>query len=241
MKSLLKTIVPLACLVLGACAPKAESEKTKARIDEIVAGSKVDVQKIMDATSSGGQPGEVSLSGAFTFSGVFDPRVSLESSTGAGKNGQRPASSNTAVVLHDSVPTTAGFEALSNDTTFINLGCDDISSEGLTKADGDLSKPVAMLRAHTIYICGPQRFTSSMVFIDASKIVLRNVSFTSVGTVGNMFTANAEIVTLEGQNQIATLGTSTYIAGPSLTLSAARIEGSGTLSIKAQGLDYPRK
>ena len=270
MKNVLRTVGAFGIgLSLAACAAGTESrgpidqakqslqqaqkDSDKAVEDAVKYADSVE-STLLDMTSSGGAPGGLSLFGGLVgASGRPDARISLSSVAGFGWRGVRPRVDAKSVELYPEVsPSQAEeVEKLSSDEHFVNVGCEESavrsSASHLKQLDLDSLKsnaPVLVLTANTVFICDPSRLAfRSLISVTAQTLVLRSLALSLNGSVGKGISIDAGELVLEGSNLIrssAIDGASTLLSGPTISIAAGHVSGTGTLEVQAQGSNYQK-
>lgn len=234
----------LFALALSACAPKNESgTDVRAAADAgqlDVHRAKATVKVALDGLAKGGQPGTISLGGQLSHGGRVDPKIHVEFFTGHGTNGSTPELAKDRLQLSETTVAekSSGQSQISGE--FLNLGCDEseLHASGMSRFQMDQTQQLQLIRVNTVYVCGNQNYKGSMIFVDAETLVVESGSIHISGTVTSSLSFNVRKLVLEGDSEIVSKAEDsglTVIGGPSLALSAAEVEGDGSLTLRALG------
>ena len=228
-------------------ADKAETDTTKAAEDAVRTGEEI-TKSAQDATSCGGQPGSISLSGALVNDeSTLDPRVTVDLLAGKGWRGQRPEVNAGVLQLKAKTApaTTQEIEKLKDDNTFVNLGCDSSAYDGVKELQERQietpSSPPAVIRAKVVLICDGGQIKSNITFITAETVVIADLRYEMTGFLDSIFSVETTKLVIKGDNRIiskSTNGVVTLMQGPSVSISAAEISGNGKIAISAEGSSY---
>lgn len=214
---------------------------------------KVDLkyEEILKSLRTGGQPGEISLSGVTVESdGTISKRISIEQSVGKSEEEtklsekSKPKLNSLLKRKDDYKPTTLG--------KYLNVGCDlkgDFRIEGLEEQK---NKPnefgitdvfgAAASMVDKIFICGKVEVFEAVVLLNANEIYLNDADLRKEKQIGlvNITTDN---LILEGKNTIFTSGvsdsTASFLSAPDIKINVYNIlGGTGELKLASQGGDY---
>ena len=228
---------------------KKDTDKDADDAKKIADDANKDSVAVLDLTSSGGQPGDVSLFGALLSDEVtLDPKVSVILNAGKGWKGLRPEVKKDILTLKANL--TEGFsqeqDKLKVDKTFVNMGCDlstrtDLKDLQEQPANTDKASTAAVIKANTVLICGTNPISIKMTFITAKTVVMSGVQQSSVGALSTTMSISAGELIVDGENRFSLNGiddSSTVFQGPSLSIGAEKFSGSGKLQILSEGSNY---
>lgn len=242
------SVAMLTCLTVFSCGSKTEDRKTR---EDNPAVADVTKAVTLDHSSLLGQPGTITISGeALTAeAGEFNPeqpkKISISPRTGLDSE-KKPATirKDFLVLSKELDAVTLGLlDEADRDKTFINIGCDiskrtDLVNLKERKLDADDLAGISILNANTILICGKNPIKAAITPIVAKTIILENVQHNMVGGQESMISIIAREITLVGTNLITSAGKSgkkMLEAGPSISLAAQKLSGSGVLQIDITG------
>lgn len=231
-------------------ADKAAEDAKKAAEEAANAGKKAN-ESALDATSYGGQPGSVVLSGALVSNeNTMDSRVTVNLMAGKSWRGQRPEVNAGALQLKVKIAdsTVQEIEKLKDDKTFVNLGCD-ASVRSEVKDLKDLEEkqieastsPLAVIKVKVVLICDGKQIKSNMTLITAETVVIAGLRHEMLGAVDKSISVSTNDLVVVGDNQIVSKGkdgASTLLQGPSVSVAATKLSGNGKIEINAEGSSY---
>lgn len=268
MGTFLKIIIGVAtCLTFVACGAKSDSKKavddanksieqTKKDTDKMIENAKKSGEEagkanetVMDATSPGGQPGSISLTGAVVIDdSTLDSKVSVNVLAGKSWRGQRPDVNKGSLTLKAKFvdSTSQEIEKLKDDKTFVNLGCDisartelkDLQAQEIKDENSLLA---SVIKANTVLLCGVNPLKYGITFIIAKTVIFSSAQQNIIGAVEKMLSITAGDLIVEGGNTISSKGVdglSTVLQAPSISIGAEKISGNGKLDISSEGASY---
>ncbi len=228
-------------------ADKAAEDAKKTANDAANAGKKAN-EMALDATSSGGQPGSISLGGALvTSENALDARVTVNLLAGKSWRGPRPDVNNGTLQLKSKISdsTLQEIEKQKDDKSFVNLGCDVSARNDLKDLEEkkvyNSSSQLTVVKAKIVLICDGTQLKSGMTLIAAETVILAGVRYEMVGVVDRSLSIAANDLIVDGDSTLTSKGkdgASTILQGPSISITAIQVSGSGKLEINAQGSNY---
>lgn len=239
-------ILVASSLMIAGCGVKS-SDDVKKETDEIIKKSQQDIDELTSSLYRGGQPGKITVKGIIVKKDgdktLLDDRVKVEQIGGKGNRGvsQTLVSDKSKAVLSE----TSDIKVLSSATEsnkYINLGCENLSSEETENLEEDSSKAltdsVLSLSAKKIFVCGSPQISQSFVSLSADQLVLKDASLKVTAIVGSLSVSASKIV-LSGLNSLETSGIDSTISvmdAPSIDLLvSSEIFGEGTLKVASTG------
>jgi hypothetical protein len=265
MKNLIAKIIALGIVSsLISCSSKSDTQKAADHTNQSIDQAKKDVDSAVDdskkslaaavemakdAVASGGQPGNISLVGGIVDGDSIDSRISLTAIAGLGWRGNRPTVDSGVISLKPELTLAQKkeIENLEPEETYVNFGCDESVTQNATlhlKPMGIPSAPsqsMLIVKANTVFVCYSNQLTNSMILIEAQTLILHSMAIARTGSLDQMLSFNVGELVLEGTNSIESSGTdgeTTLAPGPTISIAANQMTGSGTLKILALGSNY---
>lgn len=258
-------VTALIIFTVAGCSPKndatnsAQARETadnagtnQSATEKAIAEAMLATAKAMDLTASGGQPGTITTFGAFyNADGARDPRIEFRNRTGYGWRG-RYANLNATTIQNFAAPTESTakeIESLKADESYIQLGCEDMPLPPLgslreIKIDREDQVSPLIVKAHTVVLCLDANIKNPVAVVTADTVYLALFRHTMSGFSEKTISINSRVLSINGSSVIesrALGGETTVLDGPSVTLTASKVIGDGTLLIDAYGADYVKK
>ena len=244
-------VAMLTCLTVFSCGSNSEKKKGA---DKIIGQVSADKPAETMVVSEGGQPGAVVIMGQDLVSemGPLDPKhpkkISIRTQTGFNSKMEQAPIKPGDVVPTPKLTTEAAENLLvvDADKNFINLGCDistrsDLKGLQEKKVNPETLKEMALIRAHTVLICGISPIKAAVTSIIAKNVILNNLQHNMVGGQESFFLITARELHVTGTNLITAFGkngTPILPFGPAVTLSAQKISGPGFVQILTSGASF---
>jgi hypothetical protein len=225
------------------------AEDAKKAANEAAEASKKANETALDATSSGGQPGTVTLVGALVVdSSNADSRIILDVQAGKGWRGQQVELGPSTVQLKQKLSDASvlELEKLKAEKTYVNLGCDltnrsDLAGLEEQKIEAKVSA-VSVIKAKIVLLCDAAQIAKNgMTLISADTVVLGSLQLEMVGAVDKSLSITTNELVVEADSSVLSKGKdgpSTILPGPSVSISAVAISGNGKIKIGSFGANY---
>lgn len=249
-------VAVLTCLTLFSCGSESE-KKTKKDVTE-------QVDPILtSAKTLNGQPGVITLTGenliALAGDAKMDPpkKISISVKAGADADGKDLKTNPQSVTFISKIDAAASeaVSAAEGTKLFINVGCDiskrtDLAGLEEKKVTVASLEGVVTLTAHTILLCGANPLKANLISLTAQTVILDSVEESLVGGVESMISIRAREIILKGKNLLSSLAqqrekvvqsadtlnpVQALPVGPSISLTAEKMSGEGTLSLTSKG------
>lgn len=219
-----------------------EDEKKQAADRERILDSVKDtLQSADELFTKGGQPGNVTLSGAFLTDGKLSSQIDVKIAAGVGKNGD-PAhldESRRTALISEAFDDSA-VKALTESNTFLNFGCDISSREelkGMREVKAGEAGLFEEVKASVALFCHADLQTDLKVVVGKAIFDEAQIRITDSAAIFGVSLKAHEVV-LMGSSRIVSQARNTLSVGPSITLGTNKLTGEGTLEVKALGADY---
>ncbi|MGZ5279624.1 MAG: hypothetical protein ACXWC9_06770 [Pseudobdellovibrionaceae bacterium] len=266
MKSLM-----LGCLILSltaaiaGCKPNTSNDDLKEKIRQDLADTDKEVQdaidqaneeikKIDESTKVGGQPGTIYLSESLVkmnAEGIVEPipRIQIKQQGGKGFDDKvsEVKTKETLKVQVAGEPVRKSIDEVSQEQTYINIGCDKDKIDanetaGLKLEKMRLHKSFLEAVAQKIYICGKGKIRQNMAFLQADEVIFTDSDY-EMNSDGVSLVIQARRLVLNGNNRLATVGpqsaASAYMPTASISLGILDgISGDGELELQSVGSSY---
>lgn len=201
----------------------------------------------MDSLASGGQPGTIFISGALAVDeSTLESRVSVNLKSGKSWRGQSPEITSETLKLQPKISASSReeVEAFKDDLSFVNLGCDASNfkeTKDLKEKAIEISAESTTAKSKVILVCDGKKLTGNLNILTAEIVILSNMTYQLIGTIGENLTINANTLIIDGENRVTSKGidgTSTILRGPSISIIADRVLGTGELIVNSEGSSY---
>jgi hypothetical protein len=206
--------------------------------------------KVSDGILSGGQPGQIMVTGVAVDFDKVKQTSTLKSGISMTAEGGKSLEGQVAEVADENVPmlnltkSDSDLTSIDQDKSYAVIGCQDdqvdaTRLQGLTKKDVVTnSKETVSVKTKVLFVCGNVDLSTMAAAVKADTLVLNGASLVNVVEAG-MMDIGANQLVLEGQNKIETIGmdnAGTVVQAAGIEFNVIKeISGEGSLAITSRG------
>jgi hypothetical protein len=240
-------VVPLAISLFSCHFKKTEVEKPKVSIET---DRKIEI--LSNSLVFGGQPGAIYLKGLAAKADDSGPveRITIEQSVGA-SSVQTTIEKERLPKFKAAIQRSENYKPSKFDA-YLNVGCDLENDPRIAGMKEEKNKPNkdgqidtfgnAAMMVDKIFICGSVVVNDALAVLNVNEVYLDNADI-NMQMIASFFHIKADLLSLEGKNQITTRGMSgsaaSFVPASSITLEIfENLTGTGTLNLKSIGGDY---